>query len=167
MSQSDQDPFLYSTQTDIAADIRAYVMTLRQQLLACIVDLRSHVKQAAWNVKGKYFSQLQALFATITAELEAHTNLVAERIAALDGVVQGTVRMAAQKSTLREYPTDIVEGDAHVLALAERFAHYAKVMGACIAHAADVEDADTASVYTDISHGIDKRLWFLEAHLHQ
>jgi starvation-inducible DNA-binding protein len=60
-----------------------------------------------------------------------------------------------------------VGGEAHVQALAERCAHYATVIRACITHAADVEDADTANVYTDISRGIDKQLWILEAHLHQ
>jgi starvation-inducible DNA-binding protein len=33
--------------------------------------------------------------------------------------------------------------------------------------AADVEDADTAAVYTDISRGVDKRLWVLEAYLNR
>jgi starvation-inducible DNA-binding protein len=41
------------------------------------------------------------------------------------------------------------------------------VLRADITHAADVEDADTANVYTDLSRGIDKRLSFLEAHLCQ
>ncbi|NJL68304.1 MAG: DNA starvation/stationary phase protection protein Dps, partial [Microcoleus sp. SM1_3_4] len=31
--------------------------------------------------------------------------------------------------------------------------------------AAELGDADTADLYTEISRAIDKRLWFLEAHL--
>jgi starvation-inducible DNA-binding protein len=137
------------------------------QSLACTIDLRSQVKHAAWNVKGSTCMPLRALFATIAVELDTYTDLLTERIAVLGGVVRGTVRIAAIQSTLPEYPGDMVEGDAHVDALAERFAHYARVIRACIAHAADVEDADTANVYTDISRGIDKQLWLLEAHLHQ
>jgi starvation-inducible DNA-binding protein len=59
-----------------------------------------------------------------------------------------------------------VDGNTHVLALAERFAYYATVMRGGIMQAADVEDAGSAAVYTDISRGVDKQLWILEAHLH-
>ena len=167
MTQSDHHPCLYASRIDIPPEIRVYVTTMLNQTLACTVDLRSQVKQASWNVKGRAFVQLRALFENIAVELDAYTDLLAERIAVLGGVVRGTVRMVATQSTLPEYPGDLVEGDAHVQALAERCAHYARVIRACIAHAADVEDADTANVYTDISRGIDKQLWILETHLHQ
>jgi starvation-inducible DNA-binding protein len=167
MSEGDYQPVLHPTRIGISLEIRVYVITLLQQALACTVDLRSQIKQASWNVKGPDFSQLHALFDTIAAELDAYADLIAERIAVLGGVVQGTIRMAAAQSTLPEYSSDLVTGDAHVRALAERFAHYANIMRAGIAHATDVEDAATANVYTDISRGIDKRLWGLDAHLHQ
>jgi starvation-inducible DNA-binding protein len=99
-------------------------------------------------------------------ELEAYTDLVAERIAMLGGVALGTARTAARQSRLAEYPGALVDGNAHVLALAERFTQYATALRDDIALAADVEDAGSAAVYTDISRGIDKRLWFLEAHLY-
>ena len=148
-------------------EIRLYVIQLLNQTLACTVDLRSQVKQACWNVKGKDFPPLHALFATLATELEVYTDLVAERIAALGGMAMGTARTAATQSKLPEYPDAIVEGDAHVLALAERFAQYATALRGGISLAADVEDAGSAAVYTDISRGIDKQLWFLEAYLHR
>jgi hypothetical protein len=43
---------------------------------------------------------------------------------------------------------------------------YATIVWANMMHAADVEDAGMANVYTDISRGIDKQLWNLEAPLH-
>jgi len=166
MSPNNQPPFLYATRIDIPLEIRTYLITLLNQTLACTVDLRSQVKHAAWNVKGTAFIPLRALFNAIAIELEAHTDLIAERIAALGGTVQGTVRTAATQSTLPEYPGAITESDLHVQALAERVAHYARAVRADITYAADVEDADTANVYTDLSRGIDQRLSFLEAHLH-
>ncbi len=36
-----------------------------------------------------------------------------------------------------------------------------------IAKTNNLGDADTADLYTEISRTIDKRLWFLEAHLHR
>ena len=167
MSQSDQPPSLYPTRIDVPLEIRAYLITLLNQTLACSIDLRSQVKHASWNVKGNTFVQLRTLFDAIAVELDAHTDLVAERITVLGGMVQGTVRTAAAQSTLPEYPGDLVEGNAHVRALAERLAHYATAIRAAIEHAADVEDAATAHVYTDISRGIETRLSFLDTYLHQ
>jgi starvation-inducible DNA-binding protein len=166
MSNCEHHPILHPTRIDIPPEIRVYLITLLNQTLACTVDLRSQVKQASWNVKGKEYSQLQVLFDAIAAELDMYANLMAERLVVLGGVVLGTVRTAATQSLLPEYPCDIAEGSAHVLALAERFARYGTAMRGSIAHAADVGDADTAAVYTDISRGVDKRLGGLEAQLY-
>jgi starvation-inducible DNA-binding protein len=167
MSDCDGHPLRYPTRIDIPPEIRLYLITLLNQTLACTVDLRSQVKQASWNVKGKEFSQLQALFTTFATDLDVYGDLMAKRLVVLGGVALGTARTAAAHSTLPEYPGDIAAGNAHALALAERVALYTTAVRDAIAHAADVGDADTAAVYTDISRGIDQRLQFLEAHLHQ
>jgi starvation-inducible DNA-binding protein len=167
MSDRDGHPVLHPTRIDIPPEIRLYLITLLNQTLACTVDLRSQVKQASWNVKGKEGAQLQALFESMATELDAYADLLADRLVVLGGVALGTARTAAAQSTLPEYPSDLAAGDAHALALAERVAHYTTAVRDAIAHAADVGDADTAAVYTDISRGVDKRLRFLESHLHQ
>jgi starvation-inducible DNA-binding protein len=167
MSDSKHHQVLHPTRIDIPPEIRLFLITQLNQTLSCTVDLRSQVKQAAWNVKGKEHSQLQVLFATIATELDAYADLMAERIVLLGGIAMGTVRTAATQSTLPEYPGQIVEGNAHALALAERFAHYTTAIRDAITRAADVGDADTSAIYTDISRGVDKRLGGLEAHLHE
>jgi starvation-inducible DNA-binding protein len=53
----------------------------------------------------------------------------------------------------------------HVTALAERFGPYAKHLREAIDTTDELGDADTADLYTEVSRTIDKRLWFLEAHL--
>ncbi len=166
MNNSDQAPLLRPTRIDMPLEIRLDVVTRLNQTLACTVDLRSQVKQASWNIKGKDFASLHALFATMAIELEGYSDMVAERIAVLGGIVMGTVRTAALQSELSEYPSALVEGNAHVLALVERCAHYAKMIRRAITLATDVEDVGSAAVYTDISRGVDKQLWLLEAHLH-
>jgi starvation-inducible DNA-binding protein len=166
VSPSDH-PFFHPTRIDIPLEIRAYVIRLLQQTLACTVDLRSQVKQAAWNLKGTDIFPLQALFTTIAIELDDYTDLVAARITALGGVARGTARMAVAQSTLPEYPEDLVAGPAHVQALAERFALYATTIRADIVHTMDIEEAGTANLYTDISRGIETRLGELDAYLSQ
>jgi starvation-inducible DNA-binding protein len=165
MKPCDDHPFLHPTRSEICLEIRLYLIALLNNSLACTVDLRSHVKQAAWNVKGREFSQLNDLFAKIANELDAYSDLLAERIAVLGGVACGTVRVAAVQSPLPEYPADLTAGSAHVLAVMERVAPYAAALRASITHAADVEEAGTAAVYTEIVRGVEKRLWGLEAYL--
>jgi len=167
MSQSDNNQILYPVRIDIPPEIRLYVIQLLNQTLSCTVDLRSQIKQACWNVKGHDLVLLHALFATMATELDAHTDLMAERLVVLWGVARGTARTAATHSTLPEYPGALMDGDAHVRALAERFAPYATALRADIAHATEVEDTGSAALYTDISRGVDTRLGFLEAYLHR
>jgi len=167
MSTDDHTPVLYPTRIDLPLEIRVDVITLLNQTLTYTVDLRSQVKQAYWNVKGKDFIPLHSLFTTIAAALDTYSDLMAERIAVLGGVAMGTVRMAAAQSRLPEYPHTLVEGNDHLVALVERFAHYATVIRGGITQAADVEDAGSAAIYTDISRGVDKQLWVLETHLQQ
>lgn len=167
MNESPHAPLLHPTRIPIPLEIRVYLIAMLNLTLALTIDLRSHVKQAAWHVKGTECFPLQALFATIAGELDAYADLVAERITVLGGVARATAHSVATQSTLPEYPADLVDGSAHARALAERFAHYATAIRANIAHATDVEDANTASICTDISRGIENRLGALEAHLHE
>lgn len=156
---------LYPTRIDIPADARSKIVVLLNQTLAATSDLKSQTKQAHWNVKGSDFYQLHELFDEIATELEEFVDMFAERITALGGYACGTVRMAAANSILPEYPVDILAGMEHVTALAQRFAPYAKHIREAIDKTDDLGDADTADLYTEVSRTIDKRLWFLEAHL--
>lgn len=133
--------------------------------LASTLDLKTQVKQAHWNVKGLQFYQLHELFDEMASELEEYVDMVAERVTALGGLAVGTARTAAAQSILPEYPFDILDGKDHVIALAERYAAYGKLVRESIDATDELGDADTADLYTEISRDIDKRLWFLEAHL--
>ena len=98
MNHCDRNEVLHPTRMDIPPEIRRYVIQLLNQTLACTVDLRSHVKQAGWNVRGQDFAPLQALFATMASELDAYADLMAERIAVLGGGARGTAHTAAMQS---------------------------------------------------------------------
>ncbi|NCJ08385.1 DNA starvation/stationary phase protection protein Dps [Synechococcales cyanobacterium C] len=155
----------YPTSIDLDVGIREEVVEVLSKSLAATLDLKTQAKQAHWNVKGMDFLQLHELFDEIAGELEAYVDMVAERITALGGRAMGTARIAAAESILPEYPYDIISGEDHVRALAERFALYAKHVREAIDQTDAAGDADTADLYTEISRTIDMRLWFLEAHL--
>ncbi|NJM99685.1 MAG: DNA starvation/stationary phase protection protein Dps, partial [Phormidesmis sp. RL_2_1] len=115
--------------------------------------------------EGHGFYPLHLLFDELAGELEGYVDRVAERVTALAGTAMGTARMAAQESILPEYPFEAVEGTAHVEALAVRFALYGKHLREAIDHTDELNDQDTNDLYVEISRTVDKRLWFLEAHL--
>jgi starvation-inducible DNA-binding protein len=156
---------LYPTRIDLPADVRISVVEILNQTLAATLDLKTQVKQAHWNVKGMDFYQLHELFDEMATELEGYIDTIAERVTALGATAMGTARIAAAQSILPEYPYDIVDGAEHITALAERYAPYAAHLRSAIDKTGELGDADTADLYTEVSRDIDKRLWFLEAHL--
>lgn len=157
---------LHSTRIDLPANARSKLVDILNHTLASTLDLQTQVKQAHWNVKGMDFYQLHELFDELATELEEFVDSFAERITALGGTAFGTARIAAATSEIPEYPLDIFDGKSHVTALADRYAIYAKLVRDGIAETDELGDADTADLYTEVSREIDKRLWFLEAHLH-
>ena len=155
----------FSTQIDLTAETRRKVIALLNQQLADTFDLFSQTKQAHWNVKGEEFYQLHKLYDDLAAELLAYVDLIAERATALGGAATGTVRMAAAASRLSEYPAGGIDSMPSVDALAKRYAALAASTREAIDTAEKAEDMGTADLFTEVSRGLDKSLWFLEAHL--
>jgi starvation-inducible DNA-binding protein len=162
---SSPQTILYPTRIDLPESIRCPTIALLNQTLVATLDLKSQVKHACWNVKDKEFYSLHQLFDEIAKEIEGFADLIAERIATLGGIAVGTVRIAASTSFLPEYPLTITHGNEHLIALVERFALYAQSIRHGIAEAMGWGDIGTSDLYTEVSRGIDRRLWFLEAHL--
>lgn len=162
MSKGKGSEKLYSSRIDLSEKVRSEMTQLLNESLASTLDLWTQVKQAHWNVKGKEFYQYHLLFDQIAGEVYEYIDMIAERVTALGGVANGTTRMAAEHSALKEYPSDLVQGEEHVAALADRLAAYGKHVRSGIEKAGSA-DADTADLYTEISRTIDQRLWFLES----
>lgn len=133
------------------------------QTLANLADLHSQTLQAHWTVRGVHFYQLHKLFDFLADEVEKHTDVVAERIMALGGLAQGTVRMTAKNSKVPEYPVGLID-ERHVTALAERYSFCANAARLDIDVVDKGGDRDTADVLTAVSRTLDQALWFLEAH---
>jgi starvation-inducible DNA-binding protein len=91
-------------------------------------------------------------------------DMIAERIVQLGGIAEGTVRVSASRSRLAEYPLAIADGMAHVEAVARALSTFGHEARATISAADELDDADSADLFTEISRGIDKWLWFVEAH---
>jgi starvation-inducible DNA-binding protein len=155
---------MYKTKIDLSANLRGAVIDELQAALADSVDLKTQMKQAHWNVKGPSFIALHELFDSIATAADDYTDLIAERIVTLGGTAVGTAAEAAKRSRLPKYPLDITTGADHVEAVATALAAYGKLVRKAIDTTADLKDADTADIFTEVSRGIDKNLWFVEAH---
>jgi len=157
-------PKVYETEIDIPKSSRLELSKLLNLRLASLVDLQMQMKQAHWNVKGPSFIGLHELFDKVAEEVADYVDLVAERIVQLGGIAEGTVRVAVSRTRLPEYPLEIAEGIAHVEAVARALSTFGREARNTIDEVNALEDADTADLFTEISRGTDKWLWFVEAH---
>lgn len=156
---------MLETNNDLPADIREQIVKLLNQELADMSDLHSQTKHAHWNVKGEHFISLHKLFDEFAEALTGYTDEIAERVVQLGGTAMGTNRMSAAESRLPEYPLEVMGSMEHVSVLTERYALVAASIRAAIDTAEEAGDADTVDLLSGISLGMDKWLWFLEAHL--
>ncbi len=155
---------MYETKNDISKSLRVQLNTLLNQRLADVIDLQIQLKQAHWNVKGPNFISLHELFDKVATGIEAYSDTIAERIVQLGGIAEGTIRVASSRSKLDEYPLTIGDGVAHVQATVAAIAKFGTMVRHSIDEATNLEDNDTADIFTEVSRGVDKWLWFVEAH---
>jgi starvation-inducible DNA-binding protein len=156
---------MFKTKNDLPEATRVKVIELLNARLADCKDLQTQTKQAHWNVKGPNFIGLHELFDKINEEVDEYVDEIAERAVQLGGVAEGTARVVAKRSSLPEYPLNIADGRSHVEALSSALAAFGKVARKAISETNDLGDLDTADLFTEVSRGIDKWLWFVEAHL--
>jgi len=156
---------VFETKNDLPSAVREKTVALLDARLADCLDLHSQTKHAHWNVKGPSFIALHELFDQVAAAVLEFGDEIAERAVQLGGVVHGTSRSVAARSGLPEYPASATTGRDHVDALATALAAFGKNARAAIKAADELGDQDSADLFTEVSRGIDKWLWFVEAHV--
>jgi starvation-inducible DNA-binding protein len=156
---------MYPTKNDIPESNRSKLIDLLNARLADAIDLQTQCKQAHWNVKGPDFIALHELFDKVNESVEEYVDDLAERAVQLGGLAEGTARTVAKKSALPEYAAKSGAGRDHVEALSSALAAFGKSARQAIETSGGLSDADTADLFTEISRGVDKWLWFVEAHL--
>jgi starvation-inducible DNA-binding protein len=156
---------MYETRNDLALTARRSLVGMLNEHLADAVDLHLQAKQAHWNIKGPNFVGLHALFDQVAAQADEYSDLIAERAVALGGVARGTLQAVSAQSQLREYPLEVGDWRAHVLAIQDALATFGRGVRKAIDEATTLNDAGTADLFTEISRGVDKSLWMVEAHV--
>lgn len=156
---------MYPTKNDLPEAARTKLCELLNSRLADAIDLGLQAKQAHWNVKGPSFYALHKLFDEIAADVSGHVDELAERIAQLGGIAEGTVGAVKKRTGLGEYPLAIAEGREHLEALRSALATFAAATRKSIDEATEARDSDTSDLFTEVSRDADKHLWLVESHL--
>jgi starvation-inducible DNA-binding protein len=155
---------MYPTKNDIHEKNRGPLVELLNARLADAIDLQTQCKQAHWNVKGPDFISLHELFDKLNEDVETYVDDIAERAVQLGGIAEGTARSVAKRTTLAEYAAKSGAGRDHVDALSSALAGFGKSVRQSIGKSNELADADTTDLFTEVSRGVDKWLWFVEAH---
>lgn len=156
---------MHPTRNDMTEDVRTSMVKLLNDRLADAIDLQLQSKQAHWNVRGPHFRGLHLLFDQVFGVVQPLVDEIAERAAALGGVVDGCAKTVASKSKLPAFPASASDGRDCVDALSKTLASFAKQIRAAIETAEKAGDAGTADLFTAAVRDIDMQLWMVESHL--
>jgi starvation-inducible DNA-binding protein len=166
-AQTTQGRHPHRTRNALASNAKTTSISLLNARLADGIDLALATKQAHWNLKGPQFIGIHLMLDGFRKEQDEWNDEMAERAVQLGGTAIGTTQAVSAATKLPPYPTDTYAIADHLAALIDRYADYGNALRGAIDEADDAGDADTADLFTEVSRGIDKQLWFLEAHVQE
>ena len=158
---------LHQTKNETKSNAKRVSIDALQARLVDGIDLSLNIKQAHWNLKGPQFIGIHLMLDGFRDEMDDYNDKVAERITQLGGTARGTAAAVSSETKLSPYPLDIYAIGDHLAALIDRYASYANAVRENIDETDDAGDAGTSDLFTEVCRGVDKQLWFLEAHVQE
>ena len=158
---------MHRTRNDTKGNAKQVALQTLQARLADGIDLALVIKQAHWNLKGPEFIGVHLMLDGFRDQMDDYNDKVAERITQLGGTARGTTQSVTEETKLAAYPLDIYTIGDHLAALIDRYATYAHAVRENIDETDEAGAPDTAALFTEVSRGVDKQLWFLEAHVQE
>ena len=157
----------HETRNDTKSNAKQVSIETLQALLSHGIDLPLDIKQAHWNLKGPSFIGIHLMLDGFRDEMDDFNDKMAERIMQLGGSARGTIQAVAAKTALAVYPLDTYAIGDHLAALIDRYAVFGNAVRENMDGTDEAGDAGTADLLTEVSRGVDKQLWFLEAHVQE
>ena len=155
---------MQTTHNTLPEMIRLQSIELLNRHLAAAIDLHGQAKQAHWNVRGPGFIAIHELFDRVSEDAEKYSDMLAERVGGLGGTAQGTIQAAVARTFLIAYDLGVADEESHIFAVSAALAAFSQSTRESISIAKDFGDVVTADMFTEISRGVDKQLWFVESH---
>jgi starvation-inducible DNA-binding protein len=155
---------MHETRNDLPVEVRTKVNRILGRRLADAIDLMLQAKHAHWNVKGPSFIALHELFDKVHDGIAGYVDLIAERIVQLGGIADGLAPSVVEHSSLPPYRSDVFDGMDHVHRLSSVLAAFGKATRKDIDDLDTCGDADSVDIMTEVSRGMDRYLWLVEAH---
>jgi starvation-inducible DNA-binding protein len=150
----------HKTHNDTDSNAKKVAIDLLNARVADGIDLALITKQAHWNLKGRQFIGVHEMLDKLRTDMDEYNDTMAERVVQL-----GTSQVIGKQSKIKAYPTEISRIEDHLNALIERYGQFANDVRKNIDESDDAGEPDTADIFTEVSRGVDKWLWFLEAHM--
>ncbi|TDE92761.1 DNA starvation/stationary phase protection protein [Occultella glacieicola] len=137
-----------------------------QRVLVNLVDLHVLGKQAHWNVTGRGFRDLHLQLDELVDVAREHSDVVAERMRALQVVPDGRSETVAATTELSSYPAALVAVGDTVDAIVERIAQTVAVARE-VHDDVDAEDPTTADILHEIIADLEKQAWMIRSENHE
>ena len=93
---------------DLASNTKRAMIDLCNARLAEAIDLALITKQAHWNIKGPTFIAVHLLLDDLRTQLDEHVDIIAERVAQLDGIALGTAQAVGENTSLAAFTLSTV-----------------------------------------------------------
>lgn len=138
----------------------AGVIALLNDRLAEAAHLAIRAKQAHWNAGSPRFT----LFAEIRDAADGYTEVIAKRVVHLGGVADGTVRVVDDVPAIAPVAAAIVGIPPHVSTVARALTVFGRRIRLGRDKLDELGDRDSSVICAGIARGIDKWLWFIDAH---
>ncbi len=156
---------LHLTRNPLSLEVRIEAIDLLSKSLATCFDLYTQTKSFHWNLKGKEYIGLHLFADELAAYLIALVDWLAERITALGGTADGSIKATSAATLLAPFPLAPFTTEAYLGALSDRYASFAEHILAVSEQLEEAGDAVTANHYLEVAANIEKFIWQLESHL--
>lgn len=151
-----------STRTTASEKLRSYL----QRVLVDLIDLHVQGKQAHWNVTGPGFRSLHLQLDELVDLAREESDVIAERMRALQVVPDGRTETVASTTDLTAFPAGIVSVPDTVEAIVERITQVTSVIREVHADV-DSEDSATADLLNNTIAGLEQQAWLLASQTQQ
>ncbi|MFJ5778950.1 DNA starvation/stationary phase protection protein Dps [Streptomyces sp. NPDC093094] len=132
--------------------------------LHALNDLHLTLKHVHWNVVGPHFIAVHEMIDPQVDRVRDMADDVAERIAALGGVAQGTPGVLVGERTWDDYSIGRADAIAHLGALDLVYTGVIESVRAAVKEAGDIDPA-TEDLLIEQLRDLEQFQWFVRAHL--